>query len=125
MLLIAVDEAHCISQWGYDFRPPYLQIADIRIYHPEAPLIALTATATPTVADDICLHLQMKDCRRFQSSFIRPNLAYMVLHDSDKSQRLLRIVRRVGGSGIVYVRNRRATQTLARFLEASGVSSTF
>ncbi len=123
--LIAVDEAHCISQWGYDFRPPYLQIADIRIYHPEAPLIALTATATPTVADDICLHLQMKDCRRFQSSFIRPNLAYMVLHDSDKSQRLLRIVRRVGGSGIVYVRNRRATQTLARFLEASGVSSTF
>ena len=123
--LIAVDEAHCISQWGYDFRPPYLQIADIRIYHPEAPLIALTATATPVVADDICLHLQMKDCRRFQSSFIRPNLAYMVLHDSDKSQRLLRIVRRVGGSGIVYVRNRRATQTLARFLEASGVSSTF
>ena len=123
--LIAVDEAHCISQWGYDFRPPYLQIADIRIYHPEAPLIALTATATPTVADDICLHLQMKDCRRFQSSFIRPNLAYMVLHDSDKSQRLLRIVRRVEGSGIVYVRNRRATQTLARFLEASGVSSTF
>ena len=123
--LIAVDEAHCVSQWGYDFRPPYLQIADIRIYHPEAPLIALTATATPVVADDICLHLQMKACRRFQSSFIRPNLVYMVLHDSDKSQRLLRIVRRVEGSGIVYVRNRRATQTLARFLEASGVSSTF
>ena len=123
--LIAVDEAHCISQWGYDFRPPYLQIADIRDYHPGVPLIALTATATPVVADDICQRLRMRDCRRFQSSFVRPNLAYMVLHESDKSQRLLRIVHRVGGSGIVYMRNRRGTQTLARFLNASGVSTTF
>ncbi len=123
--MIAVDEAHCISQWGYDFRPPYLQIAAIRVYHPEVPVIALTATATPAVADDICQRLEMKDCHRFQSSFIRPNLAYMVLNDGNKNHRLLRIVRRIGGSGIVYMRNRSGTQTLARFLESSGVSVTF
>jgi ATP-dependent DNA helicase RecQ len=122
--MIAVDEAHCISQWGYDFRPPYLKIADIRPYHPEAPLIALTATATPAVADDICQRLMMKDCRRFQSSFVRPNLNYFVLHEGDKNQRLLRIIRRVGGSGIVYMRSRSGTQNLARFLNASGVSAT-
>ena len=123
--LIAVDEAHCISQWGYDFRPPYLQIASIRQYHPGVPLIALTATATPTVADDICQRLKMSCCRCFQSSFVRPNLAYMVLREGDKNQRLLRIIRRVGGSGIVYMRSRSGTQTLARFLEASGIVSTF
>ena len=123
--LIAVDEAHCISQWGYDFRPPYLQIADIRVYHPKAPLIALTATATPAVADDICTRLQMSDCRCFQSSFVRPNLAYIVLHDSNKNQRLLRVVSRIGGSGIVYLRSRNGTQTVARFLEASGISVTY
>ena len=123
--MIAVDEAHCVSQWGYDFRPPYLQIADIRAYHPRVPLIALTATATPAVADDICRHLLMKDCHRFQSSFVRENLAYMVIRDSDKNRRLLRIVGRVGGTGIVYTRNRRGAQTTARFLEASGVKATF
>ncbi len=123
--MIAVDEAHCVSQWGYDFRPPYLLIADIRPYHPAAPLIALTATATPAVADDICQRLLMKDCLRFQSSFVRPNLAYMVLRDSDKNRRLLRIANKVSGTGIVYTRNRRGTQTLARFLEASGVKATF
>ena len=123
--LIAVDEAHCISQWGYDFRPPYLQIAAIRDYHPEVPVIALTATATPAVADDICLRLKLRECHRFQSSFVRPNLAYMVLHEGDKNQRLLRIVHRVEGSGIVYMRSRSGTQTLVRFLEASGVSATF
>ena len=123
--LIAVDEAHCVSQWGYDFRPPYLLIADIRAYHPTVPLIALTATATPVVADDICQRLLMKDCHRFQASFVRPNLAYMVINDSDKQRRLLRIVSRVGGAGIVYTRNRRSAQMTARFLEASGLSATF
>ena len=123
--MIAVDEAHCVSQWGYDFRPPYLQIADIRPYHPSAPLIALTATATPAVADDICQRLLMKDCRRFQASFVRPNLAYMVIRDSDKNRRLLRIVKGIGGTGIVYTRSRRGTQIAARFLEASGIPATF
>ena len=122
--LIAVDEAHCISQWGYDFRPPYLQIAAIRQWHPEAPLIALTATATPMVADDICQRLEMRNCRRFRSSFVRPNLAYMVLHEGDKMQRLLRIVRRVGGSGIVYTRSRRTTEVFARFLDTNGIRAT-
>jgi ATP-dependent DNA helicase RecQ len=123
--LIAVDEAHCVSQWGYDFRPPYLQIAAIRAYHPQVPLLALTATATPTVADDICHRLEMHDCRRYQSSFMRPNLAYMVLHDGDKQRRLLRVLRHTEGSAIVYARNRRGTQALARFLEAEGIRSTF
>ena len=123
--LIAVDEAHCISQWGYDFRPPYLQIADIRQYHPTAPVIALTATATPAVADDICRQLHMSDCHRFQSSFVRENLAYMVLHDGDKYQRLLRMARRVGGTGIVYMRSRNGTQNLARFLEEAGIRATY
>ena len=123
--MIAVDEAHCVSQWGYDFRPPYLLIADIRAYHPSVPLIALTATATPAVADDICQRLLMKDCHRFQSSFIRSNLAYMVIHDSDKNRRLLRIVTRATGTGIVYTRSRRGAQSTAHFLEGSGLSATF
>lgn len=123
--MIAVDEAHCVSQWGYDFRPPYLLIADIRAYHPSVPLIALTATATPAVADDICQRLLMKDCHRFQSSFIRSNLAYMVIHDSDKNRRLLRIVTRASGTGIVYTRSRRGAQSTAHFLECSGLSATF
>ena len=123
--LIAVDEAHCISQWGYDFRPPYLHIADIRAYQPQATLIAVTATATPHVADDICQRLMMRDCRRFQGSFVRKNLSYMVLRDADKNSRLLRIAQRVGGCGIVYTRNRRATQLTAQLLVDAGVPATY
>ena len=122
---VAVDEAHCISQWGYDFRPPYLSIADIRPYHPDVPFLAVTATATPRVADDICRHLQLRDPARFQASMLRPNLAYMVLRDDDKKRRLLRIVSQVGGCGIVYTRNRRGTQAVAQFLVANGITATF
>ncbi len=123
--LIAVDEAHCISQWGYDFRPPYLQIADIRAYHPQAPVVALTATATSDVVEDICLRLKMKDCRRFCSSFYRENLTYKVLRGDDKTTRLLMAVSHHEGSGIVYVRTRRQTRSVADLLSSHGVSATF
>ena len=124
--LIAVDEAHCISQWGYDFRPAYLQIATIRQYVPDVPVLALTATATPTVAEDICRQLEFRrGGRRFQSSFVRPNLAYMVFHETDKLGRLLRIARTTGGGGIVYVRNRRRTREVAQFLTTNGIPATF
>ena len=123
---IAVDEAHCISQWGYDFRPSYLEIAKIRTYHPHIPILALTATATPHVADDIQKQLMFAPtCRRFQSSFLRPNLAYMVFHEENKLGRLLRIAKNVGGSGIVYVRNRRRTHEIADQLAANGISTTY
>ena len=123
--LIAVDEAHCVSQWGYDFRPPYLQIADIRPWFPHVPLIALTATATAEVQEDIRQRLLMHDCRTFKASFARPNIAYAVMREENKTAAMLRVVHRYGGSGIVYVRSRRLTQAVARQLEGEGVSATF
>ncbi len=123
---IAVDEAHCISQWGYDFRPSYLEIAKIRAYFPDIPILALTATATPLVSDDIQRQLMFKtSSRRFQSSFHRHNLAYMVFQEEDKQGRLLRIAHNVGGSGIIYVRNRRRTHEIADRLIANGISATY
>ncbi len=121
--LIAVDEAHCISQWGYDFRPPYLQIAEIRAYHPHTPLIALTATATPAVVDDICQRLQMHNCRRFKGSFYRSNLSYQVWRGDDMTTRLLDLLQREEGTAIVYARNRRLTQSVADLLNANNVSA--
>lgn len=123
--LIAVDEAHCISQWGYDFRPDYLKIATIRAYHPKAPIVALTATATPRVVEDIQRHLLFSRGRKFQSTFSRNNLSYLVLHEEDKQGRLLRICQKVGGSGIIYVRSRRRTTEVAAYLIHHGITAAY
>ena len=98
---ITVDEAHCISQWGYDFRPSYLRIAELRERIPGVPVLALTASATPRVADDIMEKLRFAEPHLLRSDFSRPNLSYAVRHTDDKNEQLLRIIRNVGGSGIV------------------------
>ena len=118
---VAVDEAHCISQWGYDFRPSYLNIVKIREIIPNVPFIALTATATPKVAIDIQEKLQFKEPNLFQKSFERKNLIYVVRKVEDKFKYLLRILRKVPGSGIVYVRNRKKTFEIAKFLSENGI----
>ena len=123
--IIAVDEAHCISQWGYDFRPPYLEIANIRKYHPYAPIIALTATATTNVIGDIKEKLLFRKGNKvFRKSFYRDNLSYMVLAEEDKYGRMLRIIKKIGGCGIIYVRNRRRTLEIAEYLESQGMLAT-
>ena len=124
--LLAVDESHCISQWGYDFRPPYLKIADIRPYMPKAPVLALTATATAKVVDDIQLRLGFKQKNVFQSSFERKNVTYNVLHEADKYGVLRRKLEAMKeGSAIVYVRNRKRTQVIADWLNSVGIPATF
>jgi ATP-dependent DNA helicase RecQ len=123
--LIAVDEAHCISQWGYDFRPPYLTIAAIRKHLPGITVLALTATAIPKVVDDIQQKLLFERHNVFSNSFERKNLTYLVYHEEDKLGRLLRITSRVAGSGIVYVRNRRKTKEIADFLRKKMISADY
>ncbi len=123
--MIAVDEAHCISQWGYDFRPPYLEIAQIRKIFPQVPILALTATATPEVVKDIQLRLDFKTENVFQKSFKRSNLTYFVVNEEDKNSRMLRIMNRYPGSGIVYVRNRKKTAETAVFLRNNGISADY
>ena len=123
--MIAVDEAHCISQWGYDFRPPYLEIAEIRKYFPKVPILALTATATPEVVSDIQQKLKFPKENVFQKSFKRDNLTYYVIEEQDKQGRMLRIIDRYPGTGIVYVRNRRKTRETAEFLQRHGISADF
>lgn len=123
--LIAVDEAHCISQWGYDFRPPYQQISEIREIHPKVPVLALTATATSFVRGDIVEKLKFKAPKIFVQSFERKNLSYVVLDKEDKYKKLIDIVRNVKGSGLVYVRNRRETAEVASFLKRNHVAADF
>ena len=113
---ITVDEAHCISQWGYDFRPSYLKIADIRKIKPGVPILALTATATPIVIDDIQERLQFRDKNVFRMSYARKNLAYIVRTATDKEQQMLHILQSVPGSAIVYVHSRRRTKEIADYL---------
>jgi len=123
--LVAVDEAHCISQWGYDFRPPYLKIAEIRQLLPKIPVLALTATATPQVVADIQEKLEFRKWNVFQKSFERKNLAYVVQEEEDKLGRLLRICTKVPGTGIVYVRNRKRTREISEFLKKNKIPADY
>ncbi|MGB4957947.1 MAG: ATP-dependent DNA helicase RecQ [Saprospiraceae bacterium] len=119
--LIAVDEAHCISQWGYDFRPAYFDIPKLREIHPHVPIVALTATATKKVLEDISVRLEMKNEVVFQKSFARDNLGLIVIHTEDKRRELLQILSRVKGCGIIYVRNRKETIDISLWLSQHGV----
>ncbi len=122
---ITVDEAHCISQWGYDFRPSYLRIADIRKLVPDVAVLALTATATPKVVDDIQKQLAFQEKNVFSMSFERRNLAYVVRETTDKEVELVHILSRLKGSAIVYVRSRKRCKDISAMLECNGISSTF
>ncbi len=121
--LIAVDEAHCISQWGYDFRPSYLRIAELRRAHPEVPILALTASATELVTRDIMENLQFPEQNLLRGDFLRPNLSYSVRQTDDKQGQLLRLVQNVLGTGIVYVRTREATEQVAEYLRSEGITA--
>ena len=122
---ITVDEAHCISQWGYDFRPSYLQIASIREMKPGMPILALTATATPEVVDDIQERLHFKEKNVFKMSFERKNLAYVVREAEDKQGEMIHILQSVGGSAIIYARSRKRTKEMAQLLSQQGITATF
>ena len=123
--LLAVDEAHCISQWGYDFRPSYLRIAELRQHLKDVPVLALTASATEMVAKDIMHHLDFQEPNILRSSFARPNLSYAVRHTDDKQEQLLRIINNVSGSGIVYMRSREGCEQLCETLRNQGISASY
>jgi ATP-dependent DNA helicase RecQ len=124
--VIAVDEAHCISQWGYDFRPPYLKIASLREVFPEVPVVALTASATARVQDDIAEKLRFSDdASFFKRSFARENLSFVVRHTENKDKKLIEILRKVKGAAIIYVRSRKSTQEMATWLSRKNVPSSF
>ena len=124
--LIAVDEAHCISQWGYDFRPPYLRIANLREELPGVPVIALTASATLPVQNDICEKLNFKKEQvRFQQSFARPNLSYSVFEPVSKQTKLLEVLKNVKGTAIVYCKSRRQTQQVSDLLKLNNIGTAY
>ena len=123
--MITVDESHCISQWGYDFRPAYLKIAEIRELLPGVPVLALTATATPEVVKDIQSRLNFREENVFRMSFERKNLAYIVRKTDNKTGELLHILKRIDGSAIIYVRNRRRTKEITELLMQEGITAEF
>ncbi|MCB0410148.1 MAG: ATP-dependent DNA helicase RecQ, partial [Flavobacteriales bacterium] len=123
--LFAIDESHCISQWGYDFRPSYLNIAHLRELKPDIPFLALTATATPEVVKDIQHQLKFKEENVLQKSFERKNIAYVVVQEEDKLNRLLKILNKIKGTSVVYVGTRKRTQEIAQFLHKNGVSADY
>lgn len=124
--LLAVDEAHCISQWGYDFRPPYLKITDLRNLLPHVPVIALTASATPLVKDDIINRLQFKQPHQvFQQTFARDNLSFVVRKTENKRKKLLEVLQKVPGPAIIYVRSRKATQEVASWLSQLNIPANY
>ncbi|MBO5699079.1 MAG: RecQ family ATP-dependent DNA helicase [Bacteroidaceae bacterium] len=125
LCFITIDEAHCISQWGYDFRPAYLRIADIRKIHPSVPVLALTATATPQVVDDIQEKLCFAEKNVFKMSFERKNLNYVVRHTANKENEMLHILRSVPGPAIVYTRSRQGTKDVAALLKAEGMGALY
>ena len=123
--LLAIDEAHCISQWGYDFRPAYLKVLEIRKFLPAIPVLALTATATPDVVQDIQQKLAFRYSNVFQVSFERKNLIYVVLEEENKLNRLLKVAQNLNGSGIVYVRSRKKTSSISAFLNKNNIKANF
>jgi len=123
--MLAIDEAHCISQWGYDFRPPYLEIAEFRKEFNIDKIIALTATATKEAKEDIIRFLDMKDVKVFSKSFARSNLSYSVIETENKAGKILDVFTNVPGSGVVYVRSRKKTQEIAAFLNQHGISADY
>ena len=122
--MITVDESHCISQWGYDFRPAYLKISEIRTLLPDVPVLALTATATPEVVKDIQQRLAFKEENVFRMSFERKNLAYIVRKTENKTEELLHILKHVSGSHIVYAHNRKRTKENSQILNENGITAT-
>jgi ATP-dependent DNA helicase RecQ len=123
--LIAVDEAHCISQWGYDFRPAYLKIAELRNELPNIPVLAVTASATPKVQEDICEKLQFRNHHIYKGSFLRPNLSFSVFKVESRINKILQILRNVQGSAIVYCKSRRMTQEVAQLLQLQHISADY
>ncbi len=123
--LVTVDEAHCISQWGYDFRPSYLKIAELRQFHPQVPILALTATATPKVIDDVQDKLLFRERNVLKTSFRRENLIYAVKYSENKDRDVIEMVKKLKGNGIVYVRSRKKSVDIARYLTQEGISAAY